>query len=159
MASAAGPYVAFSFVFPSALVSPCGAQAGVHEASEPLSSPFSFIADRPAKRPTYKAEFVCVNCGVTSTPQARAGPAGPATLCNRFVASAWPYLRQHASPKSRCGLALRKEERRRTRCKRRMAVDTLLDDGAHGKLMADCEFTWHNAVTQRRCISVSVLWL
>lgn len=80
MASTAGPYVMFSFVFSSVgVVSP-------HCASDAPSSPVSFIDDRPAKRrPVFLAEFVCMNCGVTSTPQARAGPAGPATLCNRCV--------------------------------------------------------------------------
>lgn len=49
-------------------------------------APVLFVDESEAQAPRERTySFRCNACGVTATPQTRAGPDGPATLCNRYA--------------------------------------------------------------------------
>lgn len=53
-------------------------------------APVLFVDESEAQAPRERTySFRCNACGVTATPQTRAGPDGPATLCNRYALTTW----------------------------------------------------------------------
>ena len=97
----------------------------------PASSPALFVLYDPAaadvrrvERSKRRRELHCTACGCAETPQWRKAGDGTLSLCNKFVS----FLPANAITNARrCGLRDKREERRATSVKQRMAVSSLLN--------------------------------
>lgn len=75
-------------------------------------------------RPKPLSAFICELCGRRDTPQMRRGE-GNSLVCNRYPS---PEPPRALTSQRRCGLRLRKEQRRRENVRRRMAIDALIHE-------------------------------